>query len=186
MKIGTKSILFGVHQFVLHPFTVAAAWTKLYGFPKDPKLWVAFFVHDLGYWGKPNMDGAEGEMHPEFGAKIMGKLFGSEWQDFCIYHSRYYAKRDGRIPSKLCAADKLSFGMTPWWLYIPLAMLSGEIYEYIDVAIERRKYEGKYSEYMFEGRKKLSWYRSVKSYLDAWAEEHRSSDKPDDWTPSKT
>lgn len=71
MKIGTKSVLFGAHCFLLHPFFVAIAWTKLYGFPFDPRLWIAFFVHDLGYWGKPNMDGPEGEAHVELGAKIM-------------------------------------------------------------------------------------------------------------------
>ncbi len=75
MKIGTKSVLFGAHQFLLHPLFVALAWTRLYGFPWDPRLWVAFFVHDLGYWGKPNMDGPEGEEHPFLGARIMQRLF---------------------------------------------------------------------------------------------------------------
>jgi hypothetical protein len=75
MRVGTKSILFGAHALWLHPWFVAAAWTKLYGFPWDPRLWVAFFVHDLGYWGKPNMDGPEGELHPTFGAEIMHALF---------------------------------------------------------------------------------------------------------------
>lgn len=71
MKIGTKSVLFGAHCFFLHPFFVAIAWIKLYGFPFDPRVWLAFFVHDLGYWGKPNMDGPEGERHVEFGAKVL-------------------------------------------------------------------------------------------------------------------
>src|SRR5258708_5910867 len=78
MTIGTKSILFGAHQFLIHPWFVAAAWWKLYGFPFDPRLWVAFFVHDLGYWGKPNMDGAEGETHVELGANIMSALFDGD------------------------------------------------------------------------------------------------------------
>ena len=75
MKIGTKSVLFGAHCFFLHPWFVAAAWWKLYGFPWDPRLWVAFFVHDIGYLGKPNMDGPEGERHVEVGARIMSFLF---------------------------------------------------------------------------------------------------------------
>jgi len=75
MKIGTKSVLFGAHQFLIHPLFVALAWWQLYGFPWDPRLWVAFFVHDLGYLGKPNMDGPEGESHPWLGARIMGLLF---------------------------------------------------------------------------------------------------------------
>lgn len=79
MKTGTKSILYGAHCFLLHPFFVAAAWIKLYGFPWDPRVWVAFFVHDLGYWGKPNMDGTEGETHPELGAKIMHLFDGWDY-----------------------------------------------------------------------------------------------------------
>ena len=75
MKVGTKSVLFGVHCFALHPFFVAYSWIKLYGFTFDPRVCVAFFVHDLGYFGKPNMDGKEGETHVDFGAKIMGFLF---------------------------------------------------------------------------------------------------------------
>ncbi len=71
MKIGTKSVLFGAHAFWLHPFLLAYAWTKLFGFPLDPRLWWAFFVHDLGYIGKPNMDGEEGESHPVTGAELM-------------------------------------------------------------------------------------------------------------------
>ncbi len=78
MKVGTKSILFGVHCFFIHPWIVAIAWWKLYGFPYDLRLWVAFFIHDLGYLGKPNMDGEEGERHPELGARIMGWLFDKE------------------------------------------------------------------------------------------------------------
>lgn len=61
MKIGTRSVLYGAHCFLLHPWFVAAAWWQLYGIPWDPRLWVAFFVHDIGYVGKPNMDGVEGE-----------------------------------------------------------------------------------------------------------------------------
>jgi hypothetical protein len=86
MKIGTKSVLFGAHQFAIHPWFVALAWWKLYGFPWDPRLWVAFFVHDLGYIGKPNMDGPEGEAHPEFGAAAMSlfdrKPYTYEWYEW--------------------------------------------------------------------------------------------------------
>jgi len=75
LSIGTRSVLYGYHQFLIHPLFVAWGWWKLYGFPWDPRLWVAFFVHDLGYIGKPNMDGDEGEQHPWVGATIMGELF---------------------------------------------------------------------------------------------------------------
>ena len=79
MKLGTKSLLFGAHQFILHPMFVAIAWIKLFGFPKDPRVWVAFLVHDWGYWGKKDMDGEDGKTHPELGAQIMHALF-DRWE----------------------------------------------------------------------------------------------------------
>lgn len=84
MKVGTKSVLFGAHCWFIHPWFVAAAWMRLYGFPVDPRLWVAFFVHDLGYWGKPNMDGPEGEAHVEWGANVMHRLFDGQCE-LCRY-----------------------------------------------------------------------------------------------------
>src|SRR5688572_8618904 len=70
MKRGTLSVLFGVHQFLWHPITVLRAWRHLYG--RWPKWhWIiAILCHDLGYWGKPNMDGPEGQTHPEAGAEL--------------------------------------------------------------------------------------------------------------------
>lgn len=93
MKIGTKSVLFGAHCFIIHPWFVAYSWYKLYGFPKDIRLWVAFFVHDLGYWGMPNMDGDEGERHPYGGALIMNFLFDKLkvkkiWPDGTIHYTK--------------------------------------------------------------------------------------------------
>ena len=78
MTIGTRSVLYGAHCFFIHPFFVAWAWWKLYGFPFDPRLWVAFFVHDLGYLGKPNIDGPEGIEHPDLGSRIIRWLF--DWE----------------------------------------------------------------------------------------------------------
>lgn len=99
MKIGTKSVLFGAHCFCLHPFFVARGWFRLYGWRVAPLhanwrlsaekrerasiafwhpwLWIAFFVHDIGYIGKPNMDGPEGEEHPWTGASILYWLQGA-------------------------------------------------------------------------------------------------------------
>lgn len=79
MKVGTRSVLFGVHCFLIHPWFVAMAWWRLYGFPADPRLWVAFFCHDLGYIGKPNMDGVEGEEHPAMGALIVSWICDGRW-----------------------------------------------------------------------------------------------------------
>jgi hypothetical protein len=130
MRVGTRSVLFGFHQFAIHPMFVAVAWWKVYGFPWDPRLWLAIFVHDLGYIGKPNMDGPEGETHPEVGARMMS-IFGQEWHDLVLLHSRFYCKRLGRTHSRLCVADKLAICLYPRWLWKLLVTLSGEIDEYL-------------------------------------------------------
>lgn len=163
MKIGTKSILFGAHQFLLHPIMLARAWTQLYGFPYDPRLWVAFFVHDLGYFGKPNMDGEEGETHPELGAKIMGFFFGPVWALFTIAHSRFYAQRAGIEVSQLCVADKLATVLTPNWLYLMLVRASGEIEEYRNPPNTR--YEYSYTEKMKMTGSDFEWVLALKSYM---------------------
>jgi hypothetical protein len=163
MKVGTKSLLFGVHQFALHPIFVALAWWKLYGFPRDPRLWVAFVVHDWGYWGKKDIDGNKGKGHPMLGGRIMARLFDrrmfdpmpvnqywdkdhvqprmamygdqsfpvGKWGQFTLYHSRHFAKRVNMPVSRLCVADKLACAITPAWLYVPCAMASGEMDEYL-------------------------------------------------------
>lgn len=176
MKIGTKSVLFGAHCFIIHPWFVAYAWFKLYGFPVDPRLWIAFFVHDLGYIGKPNMDGQEGELHPYFGAKIMS-VFGKKWYEFTLYHSRFLAKKNGAQYSKLCVADKLAIGITPAWFYLPMVSATGEIKEYMkDAEVNSRGY------IKVQGSKKL-WYAGVQDYVKKWVNEHEDI-KTDTWTPA--
>lgn len=96
MKIGTRSLLFGAHQFLIHPWFVAEAWRRLFGFPWDPRLWVLFFVHDWGYFGKPNMDGPEGERHPYLGAEIMHRLFDRKPDPKCpVCWGRIYYPPEG-------------------------------------------------------------------------------------------
>jgi hypothetical protein len=240
MKIGTRSILFGVHTFWLHPLFVWLAWIKLYGWTWNVRIIVAFFVHDLGYWGKPDLDGTEGETHPELGARLMNiwfdgprrydgpyllpydeanrrmreetgweidkhyeddnHLFGKvfvrrhrpdlerhEWRDFCLYHSRFYAKRDEKPYSKLCVADKLAFCLEPWWFYLPRAILSGEIREYM------RAYKGKYATEPRTTQETLDlrspnmiqWHRGLVKYVTRWVEEHKDL-RPDTWTPEQS
>lgn len=200
MTVGTKSVLFGAHQFAIHPWFVAAAWWKLYGFPFDPRLWVAFFVHDLGYIGKPNMDGPEGETHPILGARIMWRLFDStndrhltppqlsprfgRWGLFSLLHSRYYAKTLGLQPSRLCIADKLALALTPAWLYLPMVRATGEIDEYMAHAAYRIKGNEAVSE---SERQRLTsgdqraWYAGVQSYMRRWVAEHKDG-RADTWT----
>ncbi|WP_248063852.1 hypothetical protein [Paenibacillus silvae] len=127
--LGRRSLLFGVHQFLWHPWTVYRAWNHLYGRP-DWREVVCIFLHDWGYWFCENMDGKEGRVHPEFGAKIAAHLLGREYGDLVLYHSRYYSNLHCQIPSKLCWADKLSIVYDPKWFYLLRAKLSGEIKEY--------------------------------------------------------
>lgn len=175
MNKGTRSLLFGVHQVFIHPWFVAWAWWKLYGFPLDIRLWVAFVIHDWGYFGKPNMDGPEGEQHPVLAAKVMGFVFGEKWHDFCLYHSRFLAKKNGQQYSRLCVADKLAIGLTPTWLYLPLARASGELQEYM---------EGKGARTPAGERSAKQWYGDVREYCTAWAIEHKDL-KNDEWTGPK-
>lgn len=129
MKVGTKSLLFGVHQFIWHPITVYLAWCKLYGRP-NMKETICILIHDWGYWSKPNMDGEEGEQHPELGASIARKFLGVQYYKLCLYHSRHYARNSNEQPSRLCWADKLSIIYEPSWFYLFRAKLSGELIEY--------------------------------------------------------
>jgi len=132
LKVGTKSLLFGVHQFLLHPIFVALAWRNVYGaWPRRLPVWFAILVHDWGYWGCPEMDGEKGKQHPRLGARIVGRFFGTEWEQFCLRHSRSLAQMMDRQPSELCAADKLAFAFYPRWLYLLLARASGELHEYL-------------------------------------------------------
>jgi hypothetical protein len=83
MNIGTKSVLYGAHCAIFHPWFLAVAWWKLYGFPWDVRLWASFWLHDdIGYFSKRDMDGADGETHVELGARIMALLFGDSWGAF--------------------------------------------------------------------------------------------------------
>jgi hypothetical protein len=155
---------------------VAAGWTRLYGFPFDPRLWCAFFLHDIGYVGKTNMDGREGEAHPALGAAIMRRLFGSEWGNFCLYHSRDYARARGAHPSRLCFADKLACAPTPVWLYLPMVSATGEIHEYLQQA---QKAESKH--WKPTGYNKLTWHAQLAEYMRQWVAEHKDG-APDTWT----
>lgn len=146
MRIGTKSILFGVHSPPIHAFFMGLAWLKLYGFSReflDPRLHLCFWLHDIGYWGCETMDGEDGEKHPEFGANIIGKLFGDEWWRLCRWHSGTMVALDikqyGLLmpanephPSKLYSVDKLASALYPKWLYKLLSGWSGEWIEYAE------------------------------------------------------
>jgi len=53
------------------------------------------------------------------------------WRDFMLLHSRSYARRLGREPSRLCWADKRAIVECPVWLQLALMNLAGEVAEYM-------------------------------------------------------
>lgn len=178
MKIGTRSLLFGAHQFLLHPIFVFMAWCHAYGFPWDPRLWTAFLVHDWGYWGKPNMDGPEGEQHVMLGAQIMG-VFGLRWKQFTLYHSRYWCKQSGQGISRLCVADKLAIFWYPVWLYVLCTRLTGEINEYRTV--DKHVWE------MGACRESDNqWFERLRQHMRQWAFDHLDEARSNDYQRGMT
>lgn len=181
MTVGTKSILFGAHAFWLHPFFVAAAWWKLYGFSSDIRLLAACVLHDIGYWGSSSMDGIDGKKHPEVGARWMEKLFGKEWGDFCLFHSRSYARQHRKPVSKLCYADKMATALTPWWIYLPLVNLTGEIDEYMANGKQAR-FNSRIpaqTRILLASDDQRQWYEGLQRHMREWVEEHMSPSQED-------
>ena len=167
MTTGTKSIIFGVHQFIWHPMTVLMAWVSLYGRPTWREV-VCIIIHDWGYWGSPDMDGERGEAHPELGATLAAILFDNEHYDLCLLHSRHYARNVDREPSRLCWADKLSLIYDPWWFYLPRAWASRELFEYRVMAVG----------YVGLGETHRTWFKWVKARLVKLARDKKGDAVP--------
>jgi hypothetical protein len=155
----------------------------LFGFPWDLKLWLAFALHDVGYIFCPNMDGYEGEQHVVLGGRIMGWFYGPEWRDFTLCHSRHWAKLVGKRYSRLCLADKLAFVLTPAWLYLPMARMSGELQEYMRVASGRQLCGSitDFEQSLLDSRDPRVWLEGLKIYTRRWVEQHRNGIR-DHWT----
>lgn len=186
MRVGTKSVLFGAHAFFIHPFAVLAAYSRLYGIPMDPRLYVAFAIHDIGYLGRATMDGPDGEEHVELGGRIMDLLCGARWGNYVRRHSRYWCQRHGVPYSRLCVADKLAFVLTPSWLYLPMVRATGELAEYMAVG-DWRQAGGKFTEgerRLLESGKPRLWLEGLKSYTARWVEQHRD-ERRDTWTVAR-
>jgi hypothetical protein len=79
MRIGTKSLLAGAHCLTIHPLFVWRAWWRLFGVPWDPRILCACFLHDIGYFGRDEIEGPTGDEHVLLGARLMGWVFGPEW-----------------------------------------------------------------------------------------------------------
>lgn len=144
MKTGTKSLLFGVHQFLYHPLTVWLGWIRVYGRLPDFVTCLCIFFHDWGYWGCPDMDGTKGKRHPYWGANFIFKVVKrlnrwgltrvtpDEAYERCLYHSSSLAKMDGKPVSALYLPDKVSILFEPAWFYLLRGHLSGELREFVD------------------------------------------------------
>jgi len=143
VKIGSRSVLYGAHCFFIHPFFVAMAWWRLYGFPWDYRLWVAFFVHDLGYWGCENMDGEEGEQHPYFGAFLMSRF-------------------DEPFP--------YAAALEPRWFYLLRVIATGEIKEYMAL---HQDPSSKYGHQSRAVRTRWGWCTYMQNFCRQWAYAHK-------------
>jgi hypothetical protein len=174
MKRGTKSLLFGVHQFLWHPITVARAWKWIYR--RNPNIyeWIAIFCHDLGYFGKPDMDGPEGQTHPEAGARIARRLaywaarlrhnhnfasaLADEVHDLALFHSTHYAQTHGAKTSALYLPDMAAILTDPAWFYLLRGWLSGEVQEYFE---RQNRMRWQFGEEEFKSHREWrQWYQS--------------------------
>jgi hypothetical protein len=216
-NVGTRSVLYGYHCFLIHWLFVARGWWGLYRFRRirigtrwkytqasprrsvtlldgttvieeseyqqsmrmgwvlvkrgvftsllDPRLWLAFIIHDWGYWGKPNMDGAEGELHPYWAGNVMGWLFSEPWDSFTKYHSRFLAKNEHQQPSPLCWADKMAIVHMPSWLYLLVIHATGEVHEYMAKASVMIEAGGH--------KDSRAWLRDVKKYANEIAQKYK-------------
>ena len=175
MKIGTKSLLAGAHCLTIHPLFVWRAWWRLFGVAWDPRILCACFLHDIGYFGRDEIEGPTGDEHVLLGARLMGWVFGPEWADECVRHSRSWCKRTGLPLSRLGLADKLAFAITPAWLYIPMARWSGELAEYMQASKERRNKSFTEAELrLLDSEDPREWLEGLQSYTLRWVEQQHA------------
>ena len=115
MTEGTKSLLFGCHQFFMHPFFVLIAWVKEYR--SWPRFWelVCIVLHDVGHIGKQYLsDPSAKAEHWKLGAQICGRLFGQRGFEMVAGH----VGKSGFTRSKLFIPDKRSWLETwDWWMW---------------------------------------------------------------------
>lgn len=211
MTIGTRSVLFGAHQFFIHPWFVAWGWWKLYGFPWDPRLWAAFFLHDLGYLGKPNMDGPEGEEHPVLGAKLLARFDGHR-----PFKPKYMVNLG--VTDKVLPCWETRRGTVAMGRWALLCLLHSRFYSrqlklpvsqlcYADkmaicltphwLYLPMTRATGELREYMVRSEQKegakyanmvnyatdeRQWYENMRRYLRRWVEVHKDG-QSDTWTP---
>jgi hypothetical protein len=114
MSEGTKSLLFGCHNFLMHPLAVLIAWHGHYG--RFPKPWqvCCIFIHDLGIFGRQYLsEPGSKKGHWRRGARLAFRMFGKKGYLFIAGHT----SESGFRHSELLIADKKSWLVAPmWWL----------------------------------------------------------------------
>ena len=180
MRLGTRSLLWGAHAFFLHPLQVGWGWWQLWGFPWDVRLWIGFVFHDVGYLQRDQMDGDSSADHVILGAEIVRSICGPVYADECYRHSREWCRRQGQPVSRLCLADKMAFVLAPWWIYLPMTRLTGELGEYMSRSREdyrRSGYTDEERALIFDGGQR-EWLKGLQSYTLRWVEAHRGEVVP--------
>lgn len=131
MNKGLRSVLFGMHNPIIHGIFVYLAWIRIYHEIPSLREIICILFHDIGYIKQNIIDG-DSDKHPEMGAKICGQLFGKEYYNLCIAHSRDYANKLNLSLSKLGYADKYCVFMTPNLLYLIIGYTGGEAKIYFE------------------------------------------------------
>jgi len=124
MKEGTKSVLFGCHNPILHGIFVLMAWKLEY--KAWPKWWeiICIFLHDIGVWGRQYLSDDDAKIgHWETGAHFAVWLFNFGPLRFAnlggapfLFIAGHAPEESGYPKSKLWKPDKRVWLVAPLWL----------------------------------------------------------------------
>ncbi len=137
MKVGTKSVLFGIHHWWWHFYFCVRAWRWLYG--RWPRLseGVAIFLHDFGLIGCDSLTSSDASNHPLRVQSLVHVLAGYRAGHLVLQHSRGCCSQWGMSPSMLCWAGLLAEAL---WLeespqtFLNRAGRSGELEEFREIS----------------------------------------------------
>ena len=124
MTEGTRSYIFGCHNFLIHPFFVFMAWRLEYqAFPKWWEL-ICILLHDIGVCGRQYLSDDKAKIgHWERGAQLASDLVERLTRDMSKGNLAYnicagHTHESGFPLSKLYRADKRSWIVAPTlWLW---------------------------------------------------------------------
>lgn len=136
---GLRTFLIGYHNPTVHSYYVIKAWKKIYKQYPDSRKFICILLHDIGYITQRDSNVPDDkDIHPLIGAKVCGFLFGRHYYNFCIGHSRAYAKRMNVPLSSLCYADKYSVLLISWRVHRVIYFLDSPMVTK-DVVLEFRE-----------------------------------------------